>query len=350
MQDQQKGGGLTMNKATIYNVAYAANVSLATVSRTLNNPQKVKPETRERVLRVIKELGYKPNVFAKGLASKKSTTVGVIVPDMSRASIAEMLNGISVEARKYNYSLLLYILMDEKANEPEMLREVVASQVDGILYLNDEINEEQYALLNMIQDEYKVPIVLANTLYPYDNKLVTVCIDYFKAAYELTQRLINEGRKNIYLLTTARKYMVNDLKEEGYLKAMREANLEPHILRTSGDVSVNTVHFNELIQDSKTKIDGVVAVRDSIAVSFINCMVEKGKNVPSDISVYGFQNTKYASLSRPKLSSVDIPVIDIGAKAMAFLKNEIDVDAVEVKFNVLPHSIIERQTTKYDKE
>ncbi|MDD3113436.1 MAG: LacI family DNA-binding transcriptional regulator [Candidatus Izemoplasmatales bacterium] len=335
-----------MNKATIYNVAYAANVSLATVSRTLNNPQKVKPETRERVLRVIKELGYKPNAFAKGLASKKSTTVGVIVPDMSRASIAEMLNGIAVEARKYDYSLLLYVLKNEKVEEAEMLREVVASQVDGILYMNDEINEEQYALLNTIQDDYKVPIVLANTLYPYDNKLVTICIDYFKAAYEVTNRLIEEGRQHIYLLTTARKYMVNDLKEEGYLKAMKEARLTPRVVRTSGDISVNTIHFDELFKEPGIQIDGVVAVRDSIAVSFVNSIIERSKKVPDDISVYGFQNTKYASLSRPKLSCVDIPIIDIGAKAMALLKQEIDGETVDVKFNVLPHSIIERQTTK----
>ncbi|HOP56839.1 MAG TPA: LacI family DNA-binding transcriptional regulator [Bacillota bacterium] len=339
-----------MNKATIYNVAYAANVSLATVSRTLNNPQKVKPETRERVLRVIKELGYKPNAFAKGLASKKSTTVGVIVPDMSRASVAEMLNGIAVEARKYNYSLLLYVLKDDKIEEPEALQEVVASQVDGILYLNDEINEEQYSLLNSIQDDYKVPIVLANTLYPYDNKLVTVCIDYFKASYELTMRLVNEGRKNIYLLTTARKYMVNDLKEEGYLKAIKDAGLQPKVVRTSGDITINTVHFAELFKNPATLIDGAIAVRDSIAVSFVNSIIERKKRVPEDISVYGFQNTKYASLTRPKLSCVDIPIIDIGAKAMALLKKEIDGEPVEVKFNVLPHSIMERQTTKYNEE
>lgn len=335
-----------MNKATIYNVAYAANVSLATVSRTLNNPQKVKPETRDRVLKVIKDLGYKPNAFAKGLASKKSTTVAVIVPDMSRASVAEMLNGIAVEARKYNYSLLLYVMKDEKIDEAEMLKEVVANQVDGILYLNDEINEAQYTMLNVIQDEYKVPIVLANTLYPYDNKLVTVCIDYFKAAYEITNRLVKEGRKNIYLLTTARKYMVNDLKEEGYLKAVKEAHLTPNVIRTSGDISINTVHFNELFKTEANQVDGIVAVRDSIAVSFINTMIEKGKRIPDDISVYGFQNTKYAALSRPKLSCVDIPIIEIGAKAMGLLKREIDGEVNEIKFNVLPHNIITRQTTK----
>ena len=335
-----------MNKATIYNVALQAGVSLATVSRTLNNPEKVKLETRERVLKVIEELGYKPNAFAKGLASRKSTSVAVIVPDMSRSSVAEMVNGIAVEARKYQYSLIIYVLNEENLDETEMLKEVVASQADGILYMNDEINEVQYAMLNTIQEDYKVPIVLANTLYPYDNKLVTVCIDYFKAGYEATKRLIDQGRKSIFMLTTARKYMVNDLKEAGYIKAMKEAELETNIVRTSGDISVNTVHFNELFKYSGKKIDGVIAVRDSIAVSFINTMIEKGRKIPKDISVYGFQNTKYASLCRPKLSCVDIPVLDIGAKAMALLKKEIDGEHIEQKFNVLHHDIIERGTTK----
>lgn len=335
-----------MSKATIYNVALKAGVSLATVSRTLNNPEKVKSETREKVLKVIKELGYKPNAFAKGLASRRSTSVAIIVPDMSRASVAEMVNGISVEARKYSYSLILYVLKDGNVEESEMLKEVVASQADGILYLNDEINEAQYNLLNTIQEEYKVPVVLANTLYPFDNKLVTVSIDYYQAGYEATKRLIDAGRKNIYMLTTARKYMVNDLKEKGYDKAMKEAGLETTFVRTSGDISVNTIHFNELFKDSGKKIDGVIAVRDSIAVSFINSMIEKGKKIPKDISVYGFQNTKYASLCRPKLSCVDIPILEIGAKAMALLKKEIDGEPVEQKYNVLHHDIIERGTTK----
>jgi LacI family transcriptional regulator len=327
-------------------VAIKAGVSLATVSRTLNNPEKVKPETRDRVLQVIKELGYKPNAYAKGLASRKSTSVAIIVPDMSRSSVAEMVNGIAVEAKKYDYSLILYVLKDKYADETEMMQEVVASQADGILYMNDEINEEQYKTLNMIQDEYGVPVVLANTVYPYDSSLTTVSIDYYQAAYEVTKKLIDEGRKNIFMLTTARKYMVNDLKEAGYQKAIEEAGLEMNIFRTSGDIIVNTIHFNELLKENAHLIDGVVAVRDSIAVSFINQAIEKGKKIPEDISVFGFQNTKYASLSRPKLSCVDIPIIDIGVKAMYLLKKEIDGLHIEEKFNELPHNIILRQTTK----
>ncbi|MFW5794096.1 MAG: LacI family DNA-binding transcriptional regulator [Bacillota bacterium] len=333
-------------KATIYNVAMRADVSLATVSRTLNNPEKVKKETREKVLKVIEELGYKPNAFARGLASRRSTSVAVMVPDMTRSSIAEMVNGIAIEARKYNYSLILYVLKDEYEEESEMLKEVVASQADGILYMNDEINEQQYQMLNRIKEDYNIPIILANTLYPYENKLTTVSIDYHKAAYEITKELIEEGRKNIYMLTTARKYMVNDLKESGYLKAVSEANIEPHIYRTSGDISINTVHFDELFLEAGKKLDGVVAVRDSIAVSFINSMISKGRKIPKDISVFGFQNTKYASLSRPKLSCIDIPITNIGVKAMALIKQEIDGNVSKQKYFELPHSIIHRDTTK----
>jgi LacI family transcriptional regulator len=339
-------GFFIMSKATIYNVAIKAGVSLATVSRTLNNPEKVKPETRDRVLMVIKELGYKPNAYAKGLASRKSTSVAIVVPDMSRSSVAEMVNGIAIEAKKYNYTLILYVLKDKYEDETEMLQEVVASQADGILYMNDEINEQQYKALTLIKEEYGIPVVLANTVYPYDDFLTTVSIDYYKAGYEVTKKLIDEGRKNIYMLTTARKYMVNDLKEAGYQKAMEEANLPMNIFRTSGDIVVNTVHFNELFKDKNQKIDGVVAVRDSIAVSFINCMIEKGVKIPQDISVFGFQNTKYASLSRPKLSCIDIPIIDIGVKAMHLLKLEIDGQHIEERFNELPHNIILRETTK----
>lgn len=337
---------MAKTKATIYNVAMRANVSLATVSRTLNNPEKVKKETREKVMKVIKDLGYKPNAFARGLASRKSTSVAVLVPDMTRSSIAEMVNGIAIEARKYNYSLILYVLKDEYEEESEMLKEVVASQADGILYMNDEINEEQYRMLNKIKEDYSVPIVLANTLYPLENKLTTVSIDYHKAGYGITKELINEGRKNIYMLTTARKYMVNDLKESGYMKAMEEAGLEPHIYRTSGDISINTVHFDELYQEYGKSIDGVVAVRDSIAVSFINSMIEKGRKIPKDISVFGFQNTKSASLSRPRLSCIDIPITEIGVRAMALLKKEIDQGSAEAKYIELPYSIIRRESTK----
>ena len=91
-----------MANVTIYDVAGAAKVSLATVSRVMNNPEKVNPETRDRVLKVIKELGYRPNAIARGLASRKTTTVGVVCADISAASTSNLLSGISEVSKMYN--------------------------------------------------------------------------------------------------------------------------------------------------------------------------------------------------------------------------------------------------------
>lgn len=332
-----------MSKATIYDVAGAARVSLATVSRAINNPEKVKPETRERVLRVIKELGYKPNAFAKGLASRKSTTVAVVVPDMGRASVAEMMNGIADIARVYKYSILLYILESEDASEEDILREIIAAQVDGILYLNDEITQVQFDFLKEIKNNYQIPIVLTNTFFPSDDDIPSVSIDYERAGYEITKKLIDEGRKNIFMVSTVRKYMVNDLKENGYLQAIEEAGLEPRIMRTSGRISINTEHFNEYFKGSK--VDGVIAVRDSIAISFMNVAFENDVSIPEDIGVAGFQNTKYARLARPQLSCVDVPIYDLGAVGMRMLTKLMKSEEIKDKIVKLPHSIVLRKTT-----
>ena len=333
-----------MSKATIYDVAGAAHVSLATVSRAINNPEKVKPETRERVLKVIEELGYKPNAFARGLASRKSTTVAVLVPDMGRASIAEMVNGIADIARVYKYSILLYILDNEDSSEEDVLKEIVASQVDGMLYLNDEITDSQHDFLNKVRNEYQIPIVLTNTIYPKSDDIPSVSIDYEQAGYEMTKRLIEDGRSDVYMISTVRKYMVNDLKEQGYLRAISEAGLTPRIMRTSGRISINTEHFNEYFHSHS--VDGVIAVRDSIAVSFINVARQNNVKIPEDISVAGFQNTKYSLLSRPRLSCVDVPIYDIGAVSMRVLTKLMNQEEIEDRMIKLDHDIINRGSTK----
>lgn len=333
-----------MSKVTIYEVAARARVSLATVSRAINNPEKVKPETRERVLKVIDDLGYKPNAFAKGLASRKSTTVAVIVPDMSRASIAEMMNGIADIARVYKYQMLLYILDSEDISEEDILKEIVAAQVDGILYLNDEVTPEQYRFLQKVKDEYSIPVVLTNTMYPDHDDIPSVSIDYEKAGYEITKRLIDEGRKNIFMVSTVRKYMVNDLKESGYLRAIEEAGLTPKIMRTSGRVSINTEHFNEYFKNHK--VDGLIGVRDSIAVSFMNVARANHVKIPEDISVAGFQNTKYAILARPQLTCVDVPIYDIGAVGMRLLTKLMNQEPISEPEVILDHDIVVRQSTR----
>lgn len=327
-----------MAKATIYDVAGAARVSLATVSRVLNNPEKVSKTTKENVLAVIKELGYKPNAVARGLASKKTTTVGVMVSDITRASVSQTLGGIMDIAKEYKYSIKIFSMLDNTAFE--IARTVAAEQVDGVLLLNDELSEDEIKEVSNCLTDSSIPFVLCNVVY--DNEYPSVAIDYEKASYEITKELIQKGKKDIYLLTTVRRYTTNIKKELGYTKAMSESNLESKIFRTSGDLDVNKPHFETFF--SENKIDAALAVRDSIAVSFINVARNANRSIPNDIMVAGFQNTSYAKLSRPSLTCIDNPVYAIGAVAMRlltkFMKDE-EVDDVHV---VMPHHIIYRET------
>ena len=331
-----------MANATIYDVAGAARVSLATVSRVLNNPEKVNEATRNRVLEVIQQLGYRPNAIARGLASRKTTTVGVIVSDITRASVSQMIGGIMDIAKQYSYSIKIFSMHGEN-NVNDFVRAVISEQVDGVILLNDELDQNQLRTIKQALDDSNIHLVLSNVLSE-DTTIPTVNIDFETAGYEITKNMIESGRKDVYLFSTVRRYSINNLKEAGYTKAMEEAGLEPRIFRTSGDPYVNQQHFREFF--SNNRIDGVISVRDSIAVSFMNVAQEQGRKIPDDIMVVGFQNTKYAQLSRPTLTCVDTPVYDLGAVAMRLLTKFMKEEPIEQTNVVLPHTVMYRDSMK----
>ena len=329
-----------MANATIYDVAGAARVSLATVSRVLNNPEKVNEETRKRVLEVIKQLGYRPNAIARGLASRKTTTIGIIVSDITRASVSQMIHGIMTIAKQFSYSIKIFSMADE-ASIDDFVRTVVSEQVDGVIFLNDELDHAQMSQIKQMFDDSNIPFILSNVVSE-DESIPAVNINFETSAYEITKKMISSGRKNIYLFSTVRRYSANNRKEAGYTRAMEEAGLEPKIFRTSGDPDINSLHFNEFFKNHE--VDGVISVRDSIAVSFMNIAQKNGLRIPEDILVVGFQNTKYAQLSRPTLTCVDTPVYDLGAMAMELLTKYMKDEEVLNSKVVLPYSVIYRDS------
>ncbi len=322
----------------IYDIAGAAGVSLATVSRVLNHPEKVKEATRNKVLRIIKEKGYKPNANARGLASRKSTTVAIVIPKISRASVAEMIQGIDDSAKKFGYTLRLFIA--EAGLNKDFWGEVVASSVDGILLMNDEVTQEVVSGLKSTP----VPVVFINQL-PSSDEFGSVGLDYENAAYQVTKLMIERGNKDIMFISTEHKYTVNDMKERGYRRAMQEAGLPENIIYTSGDININEKDFKEIL--AKGAPDVAIAVRDSIAISFMNVAQNMGYKVPDQVQVIGFQNTRYAVLSNPKLTCVDTPVYEIGAKAMAYLTELMTGRANKANSNVLiDYQIVWRESTR----
>jgi LacI family transcriptional regulator len=329
-----------MNQAKIYDIAGAAGVSLATVSRVLNHPDKVKEATRNKVLKIIKEKGYKPNANARGLASRKSTTVAIVIPKISRASVAEMIQGIDDSAKKYGYTIRLFINTDPKL-EQDLWGEVIASSVDGILLMNDELTPETIEEIKYTP----VPVVFVNQLSPSD-QFGSVGINYEECAYRITKLMIERGNKAIMFIATEHKYTVNEMKQNGYVRAMKEAGMQPNVFYTSGDININEKHFSELLE--REVPDVALVVRDSIAISFMNVAQKRGIKVPDQLQVIGFQNTKYAELSYPKLTCVETPIYEIGNKAMSFLTELMTTDTYgKHKPNILvDYNIVWRQSTK----
>lgn len=329
-----------MNQSKIYDIAGAAGVSLATVSRVINHPEKVKKATRDRVLNIIKSKGYIPNANARGLASRRSTTVAVVVPTLTRASVSEMIQGIYDSANHYGYTIRLFIT-DNLGNNTKDWGEIVASSVDGILFMNDEMSSEVYSQIK----NTPVPVVFVNSVSK-DPQYGSVCINNELSAYNITKKMIERGRKKILFITTEHIYTVNNHKEKGYRKAMEEGGLTPEIIRTSGKVNVNEEDFKAYL-DTGNLPDVALAVRDSMAISFMNIARKRGIKVPDDLEVVGFQNTRYAILANPKLTCVDTPIYEIGNRAMSQLTELMQKpDEAKPVNEVVENEIIWRESTR----
>ena len=328
---------------TIYDVAREANVSMATVSRVVNGNPNVKPTTRKKVLATIERLGYRPNAVARGLASKKTTTVGAIIPDISSIFFAELARGIEDIATMYKYNIILSNSDQNKDKEIQLINTMLEKQVDGIIFMGGNISEEHVQQFSTAS----VPVVLAATFDDTDS-IPSVNIDYEEAAYEATNYLIEKGNKKVAFISGKEAYTINQLKYQGYLRAMKEANLtlvEDYIL--TGDYTYESgIETVEKLMNLPDKPTAIFTASDAIALGAIHGAQDLGYKVPEDIEVFGFDNTKLATMVRPTLSTVVQPTYDIGAVAMRLLTKYMNKEEVEENKVVLPHRLVERNSTK----
>ena len=329
---------------TIYDVAREANVSMATVSRVVNGNQNVKPATRKKVLEVIERLEYRPNAVARGLASKKTTSVGVIIPDISNNLYAELARGIEDIATMYRYNIILSNSDQNEQKELELLNTMLGKQVDGIVMMSDKVTPT----LSKAIKQSPVPIVLAGSIEK-DNSTASVNIDYFEAVYEAIQLFIKAGHKEIGFVSGPLDYTINgQYKLEAYKKALLDAGIsykEEYIEANEGtydDALQAWANFDKL----SNRPTAIFAGSDEIALGLIHGAQDAGVNVPTDVEIMSFENSKLARMVRPQLSSVVLPLYDIGAVSMRLLTKLLNKEEVDEKHVILPHRLELRQSTK----
>ncbi|MBU0278169.1 LacI family DNA-binding transcriptional regulator [Gemella sp. zg-1178] len=348
-----------MGVSTIYDVAKEAKVSMATVSRVVNNNPNVKEATRERVKEVIKRLKYTPNAVARGLASKKTTTIGIILPDISDLSSSETVSGIESVANMYKYNVILANSSSSKEIERDILNSFMSKQVDGILYVGDSMPESTKSYL----EDLDVHLVLSGNIST-DNKFYSVNIDYEKASYDLTKEFLEKGRKKISLIISSYNSQKAQRIISGYKKALSEFAMEfDSSLIIEGYKTYKDSEKQVFVRLKDLGAEVAITMFDEAALAILHQAQDFKVAVPKELEIVSFENTKLVDMTRPKISTVFCPIFDIGAVSMRILTKIIDIekakkkdkefdegDLEEIKANnnqlFLPHRIIHRQTTK----
>lgn len=329
---------------TIYDVAREANVSMATVSRVVNGNPNVKPVTRKKVLEVIDRLGYRPNAVARGLASKKTTTVGVIIPDISNIFFAELARGIEDIATMYKYNIILSNSDQNKEKELHLLNTMLGKQVDGIVFMGGNITADHVEEF----EKSPVPIVLAGSIEESE-KIPSVNIDYEEAVFDSVSEFIEKGHKNIaFVVGPLHEPKNTEKKLNGYKRALQEAEIPyKEDLVVEGDYTYDSglEAFDKLLEASD-KPTAILVGADEMALGVVHGAEDKGYQIPEDFEVITSDNTRLSLMVRPQLTTVVQPLYDIGAVAMRLLTKLMNKEKVSEQIVVLPHRIEHRQSTK----
>lgn len=332
---------------TIYDVAREAGVSMATVSRVVNNNPNVKPQTRKKVFEAIERLGYRPNAVARGLASKKTTTVGVVIPDISNAIFAEVARGIEDIANMYRYNIILCNADKRKDKEISVINTLLEKQVDGLLFMGGTVTKEHLEAFR----SSSVPIVLCATTDD-NNSIPAVDIDHEKAAFDAVNLLIQQGHRNIGMISGTLQDPANGYARfQGYKRALEEANIpimDEHI-RVGNYRYESGIEAMKYFISLADKPTAIFAATDEMAIGAIHAIQDANLKVPEDISVISVDNSRMASMVRPLLTTVAQPMYDIGAVSMRLLTKLMNKEIVEITKIVLPHEVIIRKSVAHAK-
>lgn len=326
---------------TIYDVAREAGVSMATVSRVVNGNKNVKENTRKKVLEVIDRLDYRPNAVARGLASKKTTTVGVVIPNIANSYFATLAKGIDDIASMYKYNIVLASSDENDDHEVAVINSLFAKQVDGIIFMG-------YHLTEKIRAEFsrtRTPIVLAGTV-DLENQLPSVNIDYKASVEDAITQLAKNNEKVAFVSGPLIDDINGKLRLVGY-----KAGLEKNNMRYNEGLVFEAKYSYKDGFDLAQRVlnSGATAAyvgEDELAAGLLNGLFVAGKSVPEDFEIITSNDSPITSYTRPNLTSISLPLYDLGAVSMRMLTKIMNKEELEEKDVILNHGLTLRQSTK----
>lgn len=319
-----------MANVGIKDIAAKANVSTATVSYVLNGTRNVRPKTRERVLRVIEELQYKPNVIAQSLKSKRTNTIGVIAEDVTVFQTPEIIDGINDYADRHDLHILLTNLRLHKRigrqfdrtdtyrkYAEDAVSELLGKQVEGMIYIGVHTRD----VTGMI-DTRGNPIVYT---YCYTHDDISIRYNDEQASYEAMSYLVAKGHRRIAIISGLMDSIPSRLRLNGYYKAITDFELpfDPQWIKMGDWEAESGYMMAKQLFDQEQQPTAILVMNDVMAVGVLRAASETGLRVPDDLSLIGFDNREFSDYLIPRITTMDLPLHEMGYLAMETLHKTI---------------------------
>jgi DNA-binding LacI/PurR family transcriptional regulator len=328
-------------KPTIYDVAKEAGVSIATVSKIINNTGKISEPTRIKVLKIMKELNYYPSMIASALTGKRTNTLGLVIPDISNPFFSEMARTIEDRAHEQGLNVIMCSTDYNEEKEKKYIHLLQRKQVDGFIITSG--FQSMYILEEFAKNN--VP----HAMLALDNPSISVnvvSVDDYKGGYLATDHLLSSGHRNIAII--AEEVHSSTLRLYGYRDAHEHHNIpvnERNIVKTVASIE-NGQKMIQAIFDREERPDAVFACNDLLAIGVIKGARKAGLSIPEDLSIVGFDNTILATTTVPELTTVAQPIAEMGKKMVDVLVGEIESPkSAKERILFVPELII-RGTTK----
>lgn len=329
------------SRPTLDDVARAVGVSSATVSRVINNTGQIAEETRARVQAAILELNYKPHEAARGLASGRLHTIGLITSYIARPFFAPMLRGIEAATRACNYNLLIHCTQGEPSRAPRYERPLGPNNTDGLLIFAEVLDESELVFLY----ENRFPVVLLHQTPPQPLDIPVVSYENKESARQLVEHLIRvHGYRRIAFLRGRENQEDGHWRELGYRKALQrnEIAFNPILVGRGVDAMEAGITVNRWLEGG-LDIEAIFAVDDDKAMAVMHALEMAGRKVPEDIAVVGFDDSHVPYYPMTPLTTVRAPIEDTGREGVNQLMKLINTGHAE-PLTLLPTELVIRRT------
>ena len=327
-------------KVTIDDVAKAAGVSKQTVSRAINDKGEISPKTRDRILALVKEMGYRPNRMAQAMNTSRSHMIGLVVPDITNPFFPEVVRAVQDTARVNGYTTI--ICNTDEDPEIELLNDLVSHGVDGLITFTHRAHEQS---VRDFADRFS-PMLIINRELAHPN-VTSLMVDNFQGGCLAVKHLADLGHRKIGMLTTELDSTSNTRRVQGYRHGLANEGLleDPELLVQEDPTLAGGYSAANMLLEHRPDVTAIFAYNDLMAVGAMRACKELGLSIPNDISVIGFDDIQIASMVTPALSSVHVNKYEIGRLAFERIYSLIQGDLKNVEtINIMPTIMIREST------